>query len=386
MKTSLIYRSVLIAGIATLFATGLAAAEDPNTIKFSDPTKPGTVKVNLGRGELEVQGADTTEVTVRSEAKAITSRPRKDGLRVLSAAASYSLQEKDNVVTLDAAAHDLGRGNGDYKLTVPRNTTVIVQNAWGGNITCAGISGDLEINCMHGEIRLDDVSGGAVVSTMNGQIRASILELRDGKPLSFTSMNGEVVLRVAPEARANVRLRTQNGSVLTDFDESSLVTKAENSPGLPRISKNVTINGRTVISAEIQDSIREAARIGATAVKQAFEAARDGISAAKLDGDQARRDLDKAQRDLERAQRDAERERSRASRSADAPPAPAEAPAAPATPATPKPATAPVPPKIPFPTITGGKLVTGTLNGGGPEISVSTMNGDVTLRKLDAKK
>jgi hypothetical protein len=37
-------------------------------------------------------------------------------------------------------------------------------------------------------------------------------------------------------------------------------------------------------------------------------------------------------------------------------------------------------------TITGGKLVTGTLNGGGPEISVSTMNGDVTLRKIDATK
>jgi hypothetical protein len=39
-----------------------------------------------------------------------------------------------------------------------------------------------------------------------------------------------------------------------------------------------------------------------------------------------------------------------------------------------------------MPTITGGKMVTGTLNGGGPEISVSTMNGDVVLRKLEAKK
>ena len=39
-----------------------------------------------------------------------------------------------------------------------------------------------------------------------------------------------------------------------------------------------------------------------------------------------------------------------------------------------------------IPTMTGGKLVTGTLNGGGPEISVSTMNGDVTLRQLEVKK
>lgn len=390
MKTTRLSRSFCLAAIATLLATGLPAAEDHNTIKFSDPGKPGTVKISLGRGELQVQGADTTEVTVRADAKAVTSKPRKDNLRVLSAAASYTLQEKDNVVKLDAAAHDWGRGNGDFKLTVPRNTTVIVQNAWGGDITCAGISGDLEINCMHGEIRLDDVSGGAVVSTMNGEIRANIRELREGKPLSFTSMNGEVVLRVAPDAKANVRLRTQNGTVLTDFEESVLVTKVESSPSMPRISKSITISGRTVISAEIQESIREAAKIGATAVRQAFEAVRDGLADAKLDSDQARRDLDKAKRDLERAQRDAERERSRASRSADTPPAPAVAPTAPGTPGTPapasKPAPAPFPPKIPSPTITGGKLVTGTLNGGGPEISVSTMNGDVTLRKWEAKK
>jgi hypothetical protein len=38
-----------------------------------------------------------------------------------------------------------------------------------------------------------------------------------------------------------------------------------------------------------------------------------------------------------------------------------------------------------IPTISGGKLVTGTLNGGGPEISVSTMNGDITFRQA-AKK
>jgi hypothetical protein len=42
----------------------------------------------------------------------------------------------------------------------------------------------------------------------------------------------------------------------------------------------------------------------------------------------------------------------------------------------------PVPPVPAIPTITGGKLVTGALNGGGPEISVATMNGDVTLRIL----
>jgi hypothetical protein len=391
MKSRL-YPSLLL---AAAFAVCTCAAEEPSIIKFSDPSKPGTIKISLGRGELQVTGADVSDVTVKTDAKSTTTR-RKDGMRVISAASSYALRESGNIVTLDAAAHDFGRGSGDFKLVVPRNTNVIVQNAWGGDITCSGISGDLEIICMHGEIRLDDVAGGAVVSTMHGEIRASIRELREGKPLSFASNNGEVVLRVSPDAKANIRLRTQNGSVLTDFEETALVTKTENSPGMPRAVKPVTTKGKLVLGTEVQEAIREAAQIGATAVKEALEAVKQGLDAAKLDNEEARQDLEKAKRDLARAKSEMDRERNRgnrdtrverdarADRSADAPPAPA-APAAVSAPgAAPKP---PTPPSMKFtlPTISGGKLVTGTLNGGGPEISVSTMNGDVVLRKLEKK-
>lgn len=390
MKSRLYPSFLLAAGLAALFAASALASDEPNTIKFSDPSKPGTVKISLGRGELQVQGADTNEVVVKSDAKAVTSKPRKDGLRVLSAASSYGLKESNNLITIDTAMNDWGKGNGDFKITVPRNTTVIVQNAWGGDISCSGIAGDLEINCMHGQIRLEDISGGAVVSTMNGEIRASIRELREGKPLSFTSMNGEVVLRVPTDAKANIRLRTQNGSVLTDFEDSVLVSKTESSPGMPRVSKSVTYRGgKQVMTTEVQEAIREATQIGATAVREALEAVKEGLEAAKLDNDDARRELESAKRDLERAQRDAARERSRSGRGerTKEAPEPAAAPAAPAAPSTPAAAAkpAPLPPKIPTPTITGGKLVTGTLNGGGPEISVSTMNGDVVLRKMEKK-
>ena len=47
---------------------------------------------------------------------------------------------------------------------------------------------------------------------------------------------------------------------------------------------------------------------------------------------------------------------------------------------------APIPPLPPLPPMTGGKIVTGTLNGGGPEIRIATMNGDVTLRRIEEKK
>src|SRR5687767_12365007 len=70
-----------------------SSSSSSNTIAFSDPSKPGTVKISLGRGELRVQGTDTNEVTVKTEAKSTSSKPRKDGMRVISSASSFALSE-----------------------------------------------------------------------------------------------------------------------------------------------------------------------------------------------------------------------------------------------------------------------------------------------------
>jgi hypothetical protein len=366
MSTLLRLPSLVLAGTWFAFAATAAGADDSSTtVKFSDPAKPGTVKVILGRGDLRVQGTDTTEVTVKSDARSQSKTARKDGLRVLSSASSFALSEKDNVVTLDAAGDGPHGAGSDFTLTTPRNTTVVVTNAWGGDIHCSNLGGDIEVRSVNGSIRLEDVSGGVVVETMNGEISASIRELHDNKPLSFQSTNGEVVIRLPADAKANVRLRTQNGSVLTDFDDAALVTKTESAPRTS--SRRTTRPAKAAPAApappeeprpatapkapptpatpkaglddadkeEIRVAVRDSVRAGAEAAREAMVFARDALKAAH-DG------MTDAGLSLRL-------------------------------------------PNLSIPTLTGGKLVTGTLNGGGPEISVATMNGDVTLRQL-AKK
>lgn len=326
--------------VATLAASALACAANdaPTVIKFSDPARPGTLKVQMTRGEVRIQGADTAEIALTSEAKPI-SQKRKDGLRVLASSTGYSLTERDNVVTLDALTDGWNSGATDFTLTVPRSTQVVVHSSFGGVITCTGLGGDLEIDNMNGEIVLEGNSGGAVVQTMNGSIKASIPQLTEGKPLSFISMNGEIALRVAPYAKANLRFRTQNGAVLTDFPEEALVTKTESAP---RAQDQIG-----VLPPEARNALREASRVAVEAARE-VEAVMREVAAAARDGLQEARPADREK------------------------------------PRTAKPQTAPRPPKAPIaPTITGGKLLTGTLNGGGPEISVATMNGDVILRQLD---
>ena len=209
-----------MAAVEALAGTSDRRVSSPETVTFSDPAKPGTLRITLGMGSVKVTGADTAEITVRTDLTAATTKPRADGLRVLSESATFSLTEQDNVVTLDAG-HDVTNfrgGRANFEVTVPRSTSVVIRNALGGEIHVGQLGGDIEIKSLNGEVLLEDVTGGALVETMNGEISARIQTLREGKPLSFTSMNGEISLEVPADAKANVRLRTQNGAILTDFD------------------------------------------------------------------------------------------------------------------------------------------------------------------------
>ena len=337
MKLNRLLPSLAVLATVMLGLSGLRAEETTSTLKFSDPAKPGTLKVILQRGDVSIDATDGGNVTVRSD-RAPIQRVRKDGLRVLTESAGFDLREKDNVITLDAGDQMSG-GGSDFNIVVPRNTNVVVTNSFGGDIRCRGVSGDIDIKSLRGEVCLDGISGSAVVDTMNGGIDANVQELPPGKALSFTSMNGEVTVRVPPTAKANVRLRTQNGSILTDFDAKTLVTSVENVGGFR------SHGGHEVFTPEVRQAFREAARAGAIAAQQAAAAVREAAEAAREGVEQELNDP-------------------KGSKGVAIPPVP------------------PIPVLAAIPSVTGGKLVTGTLNGGGPEISVTTMNGDVTLRQL----
>ncbi|HEX2101301.1 MAG TPA: hypothetical protein VHF69_11580, partial [Candidatus Synoicihabitans sp.] len=179
--------------LLTLVAS-LARAEEENvtTLKFSDPSQPGRLRVVISNGDLRIRGADVDAVTIRTTAKRDEGEvTRADGLRVISTSTQFSAVEENNVITLEYG--QLGRGgDADFDLTVPRNTALQLQSNLGGDIDVEELTGDVEIKNMNGEITLRHLGGGALVETMNGEIDASFLQLPADKPLAFTSMNGEI--------------------------------------------------------------------------------------------------------------------------------------------------------------------------------------------------
>jgi hypothetical protein len=321
----------------------------PTKLKFSDPSKPGKLRVRVMWGDVTITGAETSDVTVVSNIKNKNQPAPKnsEGLRRLDSETTYTAAEKDNVITIELGGDNPAAPSGaTLAITTPRNTSVVVENTFGGQVNVRNIEGDADIRSLNGEVVLDHIAGSALVETMNGEIHATFVKVTEGKPLSFTSMNGEIDVRIPANTKANVRLRTQNGAVLTDFDEKALITKTEAAHG--RIAKHIHAAHRSADKMDdsdwhddIRDAVREATEVGLEAAHEAAAAAREAAEAAREGVAEARGSTG---------------------------------------PTAPMP---PIPPMAPvMPSITGGKVVSGTLNGGGPEIQIATMNGTITLRKM----
>jgi hypothetical protein len=346
MKTNIpsqFLRCLLVAGLSTLAWTQARAAEDGSTatVKLSAPGKPATLRIDMPWADIRIVGVDGNNVTVESTiAQKGAKETRPDGLRRLDDEVSFELAEKDNVVTLHMAGDNpWASHDAEFKISVPRAMALDVKTEAGGDLAVKNVDGDIEISNMNGEVKLEGISGSTVVNTMNGEVRA-IYAKAPQKLVSITSMNGEIDLRVPADTKANVRLRTHNGSILTDFDENVLKTKSE--------SKGT---GYTYAYGG-DESAREAARMAADAARMAVQVARDVTREVSRD----------VKREVERAMKeDSDKD--------------ATPPAAPHAPRVPR------APHVPIPPITGGKVVSGTLNGGGVDIKISTMNGEITLRQ-----
>lgn len=339
MKTNIPAQLLRLVLLASLAAAPLARAEGEGsnaTVKLSAPDKPATLNLDVPWADIRITGVDGDSVTVESTLSQKNSKPARPGaLRRLDNEVSFELTEKDNVVTLSLAGDNpWGGHDANFKVSVPRNIALNLKTDAGGDLVVQGVEGDVEINNMNGEVRLEGLVGSAVINTMNGEVRASYAKAPQ-KPISITSMNGEVDLRLPADTKANIRMRTHNGSILTDFAEDVLKTKSEGGK-----------SGGYSYAYGHEETARAAAAAAADAARIAVQVSRDVAR--------------EVQREVARAVKEGTGEDT---------PTPAVAPRAPR------------PPRAPMPPITGGKLVSGTLNGGGVDIKVSTMNGEITLRQ-----
>src|SRR5262249_17465433 len=125
-----------------------------------------------------------------------------------------SVEEENNVLTISNRAG----GGGNMEIQVPVRTNLNLKTFNGGHILVEGVEGEIEVENANGRVELNNVAGSGVAHSMNGRVIEWLGKKRENKPMSFTSMNGDVDLTLPTAAKANLKMRADHGGTYSDFD------------------------------------------------------------------------------------------------------------------------------------------------------------------------
>jgi hypothetical protein len=240
--------------VAMLAIYGVATAQtgpDRTTVPFSDPSRPGELHVRLVSGSITVRGGDVKDVIIETNPRG-QSLKRDDpqeaaGLRRLTQQRSIVVEEQNNRMEISSPNRNLPFG---LEIQVPARTNLELSAVNHGDIRVEGVEGELEISNVNGSITLSGVSGSVVAHTVNGKVLATLTKVTPQKPMAFTSLNGAVDITLPAATKCNLKLRSDNGDVFTDFDlrilpetTAPVVEDTRRSDGRYRVEVNKLIHG-----------------------------------------------------------------------------------------------------------------------------------------------
>ena len=194
---------------------GLAFAQDGIRIPLSDPARPGRVVVHTLNGNISIKtgAAGMVRVYTKDMRK---HQERSDGLHRIPMQRGLQAEEADNNVTISAGPPG---ADDDIFVEVPPNAS-LKANSISGDIVVDGVNGDIEVDATNGKAVLTNVSGSVVAHSLNGGVKADIVRVTPDKPMSFSSLNGDINVDLPADTKARLKMKTDNGELYTDFDVS----------------------------------------------------------------------------------------------------------------------------------------------------------------------
>lgn len=106
----------------------------------------------------------------------------------------------------------------DFKIRIPRKTSIDIKAVNNGNITVENVQGKLLIvRNINGSIDLKNVAGKTDVNAINKDINISYAE-NPTEESWYSSINGDINVKFQDNLNASISYKTMNGGFYTNFD------------------------------------------------------------------------------------------------------------------------------------------------------------------------
>ncbi len=203
------------------FVTILGAQSNKDIeVPLSNPGKIGFLKTHLHHGSIIVIGEDRDNVVVNYDLDEDDNHEEEDsrrgGLkRVGRAKSGIKITEDNNIIEIDSDSK-----NKDIEITiiVPLNFNIEISNHNGDDLTVENITGEINIESHNSDISALNISGFVNANTYNGDVEISFDKIPSSKDMAFSSYNGDIDISLPSSYRADFKLKTVNGEILSDLD------------------------------------------------------------------------------------------------------------------------------------------------------------------------
>jgi hypothetical protein len=247
MKTGLVFLSLFIGTISF----GQSGSPEQLIVPLSSPGKSYSLKIHLVTGSIKVVSYDGKDIiinaTPRDGDNDEGTKDVENGMKRISSSGGFEVtaKEADNTVTVNSG--NPGKAI-DLDLKIPQDVKLKLSTVNNGDIIVENVRGELEVNNVNEKITLTNISGSVVANTVNGDITVTFNSVDPKAPMAFSTLNGDVRVTLPPDTKANLKLKSDNGEVYSDFDVDIDKTPSKinkvTEPGMYKIKKDDWVYGK----------------------------------------------------------------------------------------------------------------------------------------------
>jgi DUF4097 and DUF4098 domain-containing protein YvlB len=220
------YRRVclLCAAVLAVSVNALLFAASHSLEQFSQtyalPSHGRILLENLN-GDVRITAWDRDEVKVEAIKRA-SNRERLADARIIVDTSDGALAIRTHYSGADAE----DPASVEYRITVPRHANLEDVKLVNGELSIAGLAGDVKASALNGSIHAENLEGEADLSTVNGQLEAGFNRLDRDSTVSLSSVNGPITLSLPADAKASVSASNLSGGIRSDFGRPARILAA----------------------------------------------------------------------------------------------------------------------------------------------------------------
>ncbi|HEV8240320.1 MAG TPA: DUF4097 family beta strand repeat-containing protein [Thermoanaerobaculia bacterium] len=220
MRKPILSLALMLLVTAAGRAQGTQSGPNRFVVPLSKPGQPVRLEVSLISGSINVEPHAGNEVVVEAvgedEREHRAPSGAASGMRRLpNTSLGLVVEEENNKVTVGMGGMPR---DVTLRIQVPRQASVSLSTVNDGDIHVQGLEGDIELNNVNGEITAKDVAGSVVAHTTNGSVKVTMTRVDAKAALAFATLNGDVDVSLPGSFRGDLRMRSDNGEIYTDFD------------------------------------------------------------------------------------------------------------------------------------------------------------------------